>query len=482
MNPVLRALAVGVALAGSVLVGVFVPFNTYIQLVAIAVTLAVALAVVLQSMNAPTLGIRGLLVSAVLLPVEIVTGDMTETGAAGTLSVCFLLAGLLCLTWLLRLVIVRRSRTIDPSRIVVATLVFMAAATLSFVIGQFPWFATDSAPLRAQVGGLALFLLSGGIVLVVAHETSSLSQLERMTWLFIGVGGVALFLMLIPGTEIVFGRVRVLTHSSVGSLFFTWVVAMSISQALWNRSLSTAARAAALAVGVAALARGLFVTFAWASGWLPPLVALGILILFRIPRLTVSAALLMAPPAALVADSMWRSLMSAESWSWMTRVEALRVMLQLIGRNPLLGFGPANYHYYTYLFPILSYRISFNSHNNYLDFLAQGGVLGLLVFLWFATEALRLAYRLYRRAPDGFSRAYALGTFSGVASSLVAGVLADWIVPFLYNIGIAGFRSSLLFWLFVGGLVALNRLNAEAAEPVAALRARRLPRFAMSHA
>ena len=481
MNPVLRVLAVGGALAGSALVGRFVSFGTYIQLVGAVLVLAVALALELNAMSAPALGIRVLLISAVLLPVEVVTGTMTNTGAAGTLSLCFLLAALLCFTWFLRLAVARRL-ALDPSRIVVAALAFMAAAMLSFVIGQFPWFATDGAPLRAQVGGLALFLLSGGIALVVAHDTTSLAQLARMTWLFIGLGGMTLFAMLVPGTEIAFGRVRVLTHTSVGSLFFSWLVAMSLSQALFNRNLSPAARTAALAIGVTALARGLFVTFSWASGWVPSLVALGVLILFRWPRLTVSAGLLLGAPAALVADSLWRSLMSAESWSWMTRVEALRVMLQLIERNPLLGFGPANYHYYTYLFPILGYRISFNSHNNYRDFLAQGGVLGLLAFLWFAGEALGLAYRVYRRAPDGFSRAYAVGTLGGVASSLVAGLLADWIVPFLYNIGIAGFRSSLLFWLFVGGLVALNRLMAGAVAPAATSRSHRLSQLTVNHA
>jgi len=89
---------------------------------------------------------------------------------------------------------------------------------------------------------------------------------------------------------------------------------------------------------------------------------------------------------------------------------------------------------------------------------------------------------VYRRAPDGFSRAYAVGTLSGVASSLVAGLLADWIVPFLYNIGIAGFRSSLLFWLFVGGLVALNRLTAGAVAPAATSRSGRLSQLAVNHA
>ena len=74
--------------------------------------------------------------------------------------------------------IAERRLVLHSSRVVVATLFFMAAAMLSFVVGQFPWFATDGAPLRAQVGGLALFVLSGGVALVVAHETSTLSRLK----------------------------------------------------------------------------------------------------------------------------------------------------------------------------------------------------------------------------------------------------------------------------------------------------------------
>ena len=122
-----------------------------------------------------------------------------------------------------------------------------------------------------------------------------------MTWLFIGVGAVTLVAMLVPATEITFGRVRVLTHTSVGSLFFTWLVAMSVSQAIFNRSLSPAARARPGGRRPRLWAAGLFVTFSWASGWLPPLVALGVLLLFRLPRLTVSAGLLLGAPAAVVA-------------------------------------------------------------------------------------------------------------------------------------------------------------------------------------
>jgi hypothetical protein len=37
-------------------------------------------------------------------------------------------------------------------------------------------------------------------------------------------------------------------------------------------------------------------------------------------------------------------------------------------------------------------------------------------------------------------------------------MLADWLLPFVYNIGLKGFRSSLLFWLFLGLAIALERI------------------------
>ena len=40
----------------------------------------------------------------------------------------------------------------------------------------------------------------------------------------------------------------------------------------------------------------------------------------------------------------------------------------------------------------------------------------------------------------------------------------DWILPFVYNIGFPGFQASVLVWLFLGGLVALDNMNPQAAE------------------
>jgi hypothetical protein len=37
-------------------------------------------------------------------------------------------------------------------------------------------------------------------------------------------------------------------------------------------------------------------------------------------------------------------------------------------------------------------------------------------------------------------------------------------LPFVYNIGLAGFRASVLGWLFLGGLVSLEQMSRGAEE------------------
>lgn len=458
MTRAVRILAACAAAGGLVLAGLVLPFDDFMKLVAAGVLATGGALVLLAHLRSFTPSLALLLVTAVLFPVELVTGQVTETGVGGAISACFALAAALCATWLVRLAVVRRRMALDPSRLVVAAVAFIAVAILSFAVGQFPWFDANAAPMRAQLGGLGLFVLSGGVFLVVGHEVASLQQLRSLTWLFLGTGALALAAMLVPGTEMSAGRLRITTHGSVGSLFFTWLVAMSFSQGVLNRDLAASRRLLIVAVGAVALARSLFLTFSWASGWLPATVALGVVLFFRFPRSVLCGTLLLATPALLASGLAWDSVMERESWSWMTRLEALKVMQQVIERSPWLGLGPANYHYYTPLFSILGYNIRFNSHNNYADLVAQTGLVGLLAFAWFAVEAGRLALRLRARAADPFGRAYAVGVLAGLAGSLVAGLLADWIVPFVYNIGIVGFRSSVLFWFFLGGLLTLRRL------------------------
>ena len=86
------------------------------------------------------------------------------------------------------------------------------------------------------------------------------------------------------------------------------------------------------------------------------------------------------------------------------------------------------------------------------------GLLGLACFLWFSGEAARLGWKLKHSTPPGFAQAYVYGALGGLAGTLAAGTLADWILPFTYNIGLTGFRASMLGWMFLGGLVSVEQI------------------------
>jgi hypothetical protein len=79
--------------------------------------------------------------------------------------------------------------------------------------------------------------------------------------------------------------------------------------------------------------------------------------------------------------------------------------------------------------------------------------------LWFLLEMARLGWRLKKRAPAGFAQAYVYGALGGLAATAFAGLLGDWVLPFFYNVGLAGFRTSVLAWLFLGGLITLEQID-----------------------
>jgi O-antigen ligase len=281
--------------------------------------------------------------------------------------------------------------------------------------------------------------------------------------MFIATGTIACLVQIVPALATI-GRLTT-RPGSVGSLFWTFFVAMAVSQGLANRDLPLPVRLGLVGLAALALGHGLIQVRSWASGWVPSVVALGAIVVVQLPRLIVGGVLLSASVGLMVAGDLMNELLAEEAYSLTTRQEAWRVLLQIVDRNPLLGTGLANYYYYAENFPILGWYVPFISHNNYQDLLVQTGLLGLAAFLWFGIEAVLMTFRLALRCPPGFARAYALGAFGGTLGALASGMLGDWIIPFYYNGGVIGFRSSLLFWVFLGGALALRRMVATPLEP-----------------
>ena len=399
----------------------------------------------------PPLGLATLIVASLVVPFAVGTG--TQTSLNATVLLLPLLLGL----WVLEMMR-RKELRLLPSRPIPPLLALCGVAVLAFAAGNLPWFLfAQTAPLRAQLGGLAVFLLSAGAFLLVAHQVRDLRWLQALTWLFLALGGFYMVGPLAPELGRFTGRL--FQHGATGSLFWTWLVAVAFSQAVFNRKLHLLWRLALAGLALATLYVGLFQGRSWASGWLPPLAAMAAVLWAGAPRLGAPVGLVAGPVFAFGWQRIIAVVMSNQEYSFMTRLEAWRIIGEIIKANPLLGLGPANYYYYTPLFPILGYYVVFSSHNQYVDLVAQTGLLGLACFLWFAWEVGRLGWRLRARVTEGFAQAYVYGALGGLVGTLAAGMLADWILPFVYNIGLAGFRASVLGWIFLGGLVALEHMT-----------------------
>ena len=414
------------------------------QLILLPVLLG-AVGTVLVFIRWPPVGLVALIITGLFFP---------SPRLPGGLNVTVLLAALLIGLWLLDLILSRGKRQFISSRTVWPLLALVAIAALSFGFGQLAWFPlAQNAMLDAQLGGLATFILPVGIFLVVAHQVRDLRWLQWLTWLFVALGALFVAGWLLPPVS-QFTNELYHVKATSNSLFWLWLVTLSFSQALLNRTLNIKWRLAAGGVAAATLYVAIVLSYDWKGGWIPALVGVAAIVGFRYWK----AGPVLALAGVFVIPAILSRAIATDNYSYGTRMDAWLIMFQIIKVNPLLGFGPANYYWYTPLFPIRGYYVQFNSHNQYIDIVAQIGLLGLACFIWFAWEIGWLGWRLRTRVPEGFAQAYVYGALGGLVGTLAAGVLVDWIFPFIYNIGLEGLRTSLLAWLFLGGLVSIEQI------------------------
>ncbi|MBP1685800.1 MAG: O-antigen polymerase family protein [Deltaproteobacteria bacterium] len=395
-------------------------------------------------------GLAILIIGSLIAPVAIPTG--TKTRLNFTVLMLPVLSGL----WVLKAAS-RRDWSVLSLRPVAPLLALVTAALLSFAVVNQPWvYIAPLAPLRAQLGGLSVFMLSAALFIIAADELRDLRWLGVLTGLFLVLGATYILARLAwPVGDHVLPLVQ---KGATGSLFWTWLVALAFGQAVFNRRLNVVLRLALGVVVLATLYTGLTQGRDWLSGWLPPLVAIVTILWVGAPRLGGAVTIAGGTLVALYTPHLLALVFSADNqYSLKTRLAAWGVLGKIVAASPALGFGPANYYHVTPLFPILRWYVHFSSHNTYVDLLAQTGLIGLGCFGWFVWEMARTGWSLRQRVPVGFAQAYVLSALGGLAGTLAAGMLCDWVLPFVYNITLDGLRASMLAWLFLGGLLALQR-------------------------
>lgn len=400
----------------------------------------------------PLLGLVALLVGSLVVPFSIGTATQTP------LNIAVLLVPVLLGVWIADM-IRRRKLQLVPSRTTLPLLAFVGAATLSFLAADLPWnLFAKTASFATQAGGWAIFVFSAAIFLLTANLIADERWLKVLVALCLSISGLYMLGRLNLGLG--FLSTTMNRIGADGSLFWDWTIALAFGQLLFNRKLSRKFQLGLVLLIAGMMGIAWFQARSWTSGWLPPMVALGTILWLRSWRLGLLVTVAGGVLVLVLNPDLLNSLVGTESYSLYTRDAARDILLtQILPLSPILGLGPANYYWYTPLYPILGWYVSFNSHNNYVDILLQVGLLGMISFLWFVFEVARLGWHLRTRFTNDFAQGYVYGCLGGLAGTLVASYLADWLLPFVYNIGLNGFRASLLAWLFLGGLVSLEQIK-----------------------
>ena len=384
------------------------------------------------------------------------------TGTKSNLNVAMLMVGLFSGIWLLRMLMTRQFRLVRTP-LNLPLFAFLVAGMVSWIYGL----AVAGLPgglriagLTAQVGQVGIWVLTAAIFLLAANHPVGERTLQLWTG-FLVVAGIAMMAI-----GIVLNQYYLLPGWSGG--LYMWPVVLLLAQILFNRDLDGRLRL----LGLGGLAIwgywAVKVAIGYKSIFVPAAFAFMILLFFKSKRLfllvvTVAAIAVLA----LGTGRIDRALMAGEEYSATPiRSNLWADVFRLGARSPLFGLGPANYTYYWSdpNFESRSYehvsRYAYTrqvyappAHNMFADLFAQTGALGLLLFTWALAGGLRLGWQALRRPLSPFGRAYAYAVLAGFAAQIVASfVFAEWLLPYVYNLGFGNFPQAAYAWLLLGTL------------------------------
>jgi hypothetical protein len=411
----------------------------------------------------PSLGLFATIAGALIVRAEIRAGSSVDLNAA------MLLVGATLVIWLIDMIRAGEFK-VASSRVNRPLILFLCAGFVSLAIGTATWDPAVPRPgpfLIIQLAQLGIFVLSAAAFWLMANLGQDLTFLRRLFffWLasaafvaaiFASEGRVLSFLFRMPTAAVQLPPFRVL------------LVASAFGQLLFNRRLSWGVRLCMLGI-LAVIGYAIFYQQREiVSNWLSVMVAICVLMWLRWPRLRwpAVAVLIILVITGTLGTTLYDFAGGDEEWdeSGGSRLALIGRVVEVTMRNPITGLGPAAYRPYAQMEP-LPYQGAFwiqpnvSSHNNYVDLFSHGGLVSLGLFAWFAVEVTLLGLRLKSRYTEGFEAGYVNTMLATWASSLALMLFADWILPFYYNIGFRGFQASVLVWLFLGGLVALDHIS-----------------------
>lgn len=383
-------------------------------------------------------------IAAMAIPLDIPTGTYTR------IPVSLVLAMALCGIWITSMAM-RKNWTLSPSPINRPMLAFCVACAISLIWG-IVWrdpilrMGIFSNFINVQLASLITYSVSIGVALLIGNFL----QNEGYIKYFIGC-------FLVLGSLMTIFQILKIEHGILADrgLWGLWTVIPAYTLLIAHPGINWRWRALLLVLIIANLYQTMLVNLLWKSGWIPTVIAIFAATFIRSWRWFLVLVIAAVVLVYVQQDFFYQMIEEELNEGADGRVGMWEINLRVVGDHWLFGTGPAGYApYYMTYYP----HDARSTHNNYLDIIAQFGVVGSVIWLWFAIASTREGLRLYHDAPPGFLKTAALTVVSGWIGAQASMFFGDWILPFAYNQTITGFKYTVYSWFFVGFLISLRHM------------------------
>ena len=392
------------------------------------------------------------LVVGVLLAVTMLLDDGIGTGTGTKITFTFILLHVWAAVWLFKMLLVDRKLSIRSSTANLPAIMFMVIVVLSFF---WSWGFVDhnvsfvfNTKLLPRLMTALVLIISPMTYFLCANHIRSVGTLRFIVWWFIIIGLIFAVMLLLFKT--------LPRPLNAKGQFPTWVGAFAAGQLFFNTKLKWYIRVALVFVIGVWIYIMLGLGLSWLSGWVPLVIVFGVALFFYSRKLLLLTSIAVVIIMGVNTSFVHKAFNSEEQESGDTRSVAWSAALALTEKHLFLGTGPAGYAFY---YATNGFPANF-SHNNYVDIIAQTGVVGFTAYIAFWLSLGYMVWKMYRTVQgDGFVRGLKYSLIGTYIATLVVMMLGDWVTPFTYTQGLDGIDYAIWAWIAAGMTVALYHIG-----------------------
>jgi O-antigen ligase len=366
------------------------------------------------------------------------------------------------------MIVIDRKISVRPALINWPALVFIGMAILSFIWSslfvdhQVGFLYNDKFLPRLMT--IDVMIISPLTTLLFANYLRSERAFKWIVWWLVAVGSIFWIRYFFSWSD--------LNFINTGGQFSAIVCALALGQLLFNPRQRWYVRLVLLGTVGIWMYIQIQLGLSWLSGWLPVVLAVGLVTVAYSRKLAVLFALVGIAYLLSTGEVFSSNLERENLESGVTRTAAWEQTLDIVRDHLFLGTGPAGYHYYLTAYGTFRSGIAQLSHNNYIDVIAQTGMVGFLGYLSFWIGVGLMAWKLLRAPmPSDLLRGLKYAALACYPVTLLSMMLGDWVIPFPYTQTLAGVDYTIWHWMMAGIIIALYYFGSDQARQMVPARA-----------